>query len=326
MTMLGKVLITAKSVSASPASLQFLRDAGCVVEVKNTPVPLDEAWLIEQARDVDALSFAMEPVSSCLIDAASRLKVIARPGVGYDTVDLAACTRRGIAVTISPVNDQSVSDFAMGLLLAAARNIVPAVHGVQQHGWERFSGTEVWNKTLTIIGLGRIGRGLAKRARGFDMRVLAVSNSRDEAFAAAHGIEYVDLETGLREGDFVSLSAPLTAATQNLINADRLAMMKKGAFLINTARGGLIDVAALAQAVISKHLAGAAVDVLCQQGANSPSPLIAVPGILVTPHMATFSHEAVERVAMATVRAIVAALRGERPQFVVNPEIYAGKG
>jgi phosphoglycerate dehydrogenase-like enzyme len=158
------------------------------------------------------------------------------------------------------------------------------------------------------------------------MRVLAVSNSRDEAFAAAHGIEYVDLETGLREGDFVSLSAPLTAATQNLINADRLAMMKKGSFLINTARGGLIDEAALAQAVISKHLAGAAVDVLCEQGANSPSPLIAVPGILVTPHMATFSHEAVERVAMATVRAIVAALRGERPQFVVNPEIYTGKG
>lgn len=323
MTPLGTVLITARSVSGSAASIRLLQDAGCTVEIKTTPLPFDEAWLIEQARDVDALVFAMEPVSAGLINAARRLKVIARPGVGFDTVDIAACTRRGIAVTIAAVNDQSVADFSFGLLLAAARNIVPAVQGVQQHGWDRFPGTEVWSKTLTIVGLGRIGKGLARRARGFDMRVLAVSEDRDEVFAQANGIRYVDLETGLREGDFVSLHAPLTAATENLINRDSLALMKPGAYLINTARGGMVDEAALAAAVTAGQIAGAAVDVLREQGAQSRSPLINVPGIIVTPHMATFAREAMERVALAAAQSIVAVLRGERPAGTVNPEIYA---
>ena len=322
MKALGKVLITAKSVSGSAASVRLLQDAGCSVDIQSTPLPFDEAWLIEQAREVDALLFAMEPVSASLIDAATRLKVIARPGVGFDTVDIAACTRRGIPVTIAAVNDQSVADFAFALLLAAARNIVPAVQGVQQHGWDRFVGTEVWCKTLTIVGLGRIGKGLARRARGFEMRVLAVSDDRDEAFAAAHGVEYVDLATGLREADFISLHAPLTPKTENLINRDTLVQMKTGAYLINTARGGLVDEAALAAAVTAKQIAGAAVDVLREQGANSRSPLIGVPGIIVTPHMATFAREAMERVALSAAQSIVAVLRGERPSGVVNPEIY----
>lgn len=322
MSSLGKVLITAKSVSSSAAALKLLQDAGCEVAIKNTPLPFDEAWLTEQARQVDALMFAMEPMGARLIEAATRLKVIARPGVGYDTVDVAACTRRGIPVTVAPVNDQSVADFAMGLILASARNLVPACNGVQAHGWDRFTGTEVWRKTLTIVGLGRIGKGLARRARGFDMRVLAVSADRDEAFAALNGVEYVDMEAGLREADFVSLHAPLTAETDGMINRHTLALMKAGAYVINTARGGLIDEAALAEAVLRKQIAGAAVDVLRVQGANSPSPLIGVPGILVTPHMATFAREAMERVAQAAARSVVAVLRGERPADVVNPEIY----
>ena len=325
---LGKAFITAKSVAASERALALLRDAGVEVVVGSTPLPWDEDWLIAQACDTDALVFAMEPVSARLLDAAAgRLKIVARPGVGHDTVDLAAATRNGIAVTIAAgTNDQSVADFALGLLLAATRGIPGAVENVRAHGWERHTGTEAWRKTLAVVGLGRIGRGVARRARGFDMRVLAVSRRRSEdeaAFAAANGVEFASsLDEALAEADFVSLHAPLTPATENLIDARALALMKPGAYLVNTSRGGLVDEPALADAVRSGHLAGAAVDVLRVQGADSPSPLIGVPGILVTPHMATFTRESMERVALAVATSIVAALKGERPPGLVNPAVY----
>jgi phosphoglycerate dehydrogenase-like enzyme len=319
----GKVLVTAKSVSGCEAAVRLMRDAGCEVVIETTPLPFDEAWLIERTRDAAGIVFAMEPVSSRLIEAATALKIIARPGVGHDSVDVAAATRRGIPVTIAAgTNDQSVADFTLGLLLMSTRGLMEGALSVQRHGWERRTGTEVWRKTLAIVGLGRIGQGVARRARGFDMRVLVVSRGRDEAFAAAHGIEYVTLEQALRQADFVSLHAPLTAETENLIDAAALAAMKRGAYLINTSRGGLVDEAALAAAVRAGHLAGAAVDVLRTQGAKSPSPLIGVPGIIVTPHMATFSREAMERVAMSAARSVVAALTGARPSVLVNPEVY----
>lgn len=318
-----KVLITAKSLAGAPAALEILRSAGCEVELKITPAMLDEQALIEHCRDVAALVFTMEPVTSRMIEAAKNLKVIARPAVGYDTVDVAAATQRKIAITIAAgTNDQSVADFTIGLLLTATRGIMDAAQSCQQRKWERVTGTETWNKTLAIVGLGRIGKGVAKRARGFDMRVLAVGRNPDQAFAAAHGVEIVSLETALRIADFVSLHAPLTAETRHLINERTLEWMKRGAYLINTSRGGLIDEPALVAAVRSGHLAGAAVDVLQEQGANSRSPLIGVPGIIVTPHMATFTREAMERVAVSTARSIVAVLNGERPPTVVNREIY----
>jgi phosphoglycerate dehydrogenase-like enzyme len=320
----GKVLITAKSLAGSPEALRILESAGCEVDLRITSTMLDEAALIEHGREADALVFTMEPVTSRLIDAAQKLRVIARPAVGYDTVDLAAATRRKIAVTIAAgTNHQSVADFTMALLLLASRGIIEAANACQQRKWQRATGAEAWRKTLAVIGLGRIGQGVAQRARGFDMRVLAVTRTPNHAFAAANDVELVSLETALRTADFVSLHAPLTAETQDLINERTLGWMKRGAYLINTSRGGLIDERALVEAVRSGHLAGAAVDVLRQQGANSPSPLIGVPGIIVTPHMATYTHEAIERVAISTARSIVAVLSGERPPNVVNPEIYA---
>jgi D-3-phosphoglycerate dehydrogenase len=319
---LGKVLITVKSFLISPQPMKILQDAGCDAVYQDTVWPIDEDLLIEQIREVDALVFGMEPVTRRLLDAAPRLKIIARPGVGYDTVDLAAASAKKIAVTIAPENSESVADFVMGLLLANARGIVEAVSNVRLKHWERVTGAEVWKKTLAIVGLGRIGKGVARRARGFDMRVLAVETYRDEQFAARHGVEFVSLEEALGQADFVSLHTPLTPETANLIDARTIAMMKPGAYLINTARGGLIDEEALAEAVRSGHLAGAAVDVLNVQGAHSNSPLLTTPGIIVTPHMATYSREAQERVAISVARSVVTALRGERPMNVVNPEIY----
>jgi phosphoglycerate dehydrogenase-like enzyme len=318
----GTVLITAKTVQGCEPALRLLREAGCELRIVNTPMPFDEHQIAAQLADVDALVFALEPTTRKLLQSAPRLKIITRPGVGLDTVDIAACTERRIPVTIAAVNDQSVADFTIGLMLDVARGISVAANGVQQHGWERITGGELWRKTLLLVGLGRIGKGVAQRARGFDMKLLAVSRHRDPTFAAHYGIEYVDLEIGLRQADFVSLHAPQTAETENLINAQRLAMLRPDAYLINTARGGLIDEVALAEAVRSGRLAGAAVDVLRVQGANSPSVLIGVPGIIVTPHMAAFSREAVGRVAMLVAQNIITTLAGGRPEGVVNPEIY----
>lgn len=321
MMTLGKVLVTAMSVKGCEPALQFMRDAGCEVQLATTPLPFNETWLLEQTRDVAGLIVAMEPVTPRLLEQACALKIIARPGVGYDTVDMAAATRQGVAVTVAEgANHESVADFTFGLLLMAARGMLPAANGVQQHGWTRVTGTEVWSKTLAIVGLGRIGRAVAKRARGFDMRVLAVGRQQDPAFAEAHGIIDVSLDAALQQADFLSLHAPLTPATEHMIDAAALARMKRGAFLINTSRGGLVDEEALATAVRAGHLAGAAVDVLRTQGADSPSPLIGVPGIIVTPHMATFSRESMERVAMAAARAVVARLRGQVPAGLVNPQ------
>ncbi len=270
---LGKVLITAKSVSGCDRALALLRDAGVEAVVRTTPLPWDEDWLIAQARDVEALVCAMEPVSARLLDAATRLRIIARPGVGHDTVDLAAATRHGVAVTVAAgTNDASVADFTFGLLLAATRGIMPAVESVRSHGWERFTGTEAWRKTLAIVGLGRIGRGVARRARGFDMRVLAVSRTPDDAFAAEHGIEYASFGQAIAEADFVSLHAPLTPETENLIDARALARMKRGAYLINTSRGGLVDEQALADAVTKRPPRRCGGGRAARAGSEQPEP------------------------------------------------------
>jgi phosphoglycerate dehydrogenase-like enzyme len=319
--LLGSVLITAKSVSDSVAAMAYLREAGCVVEVEATKWPVDEEWLIGKSRDKSALVFTMEPVRARLIAAAMNLKVIARPGVGYDTVDMQAASRGGVAVTIAAGgNDQSVADFTLGLLLMAARGIGTAANGVAQGGWDRVIGTEVWKKTLAIVGLGRIGRAVAQRARGFDMRVLVVARHPDREFGAQHGLEFVSLEEALNVADFVSLHAPLTPETADLMNERTLAAMKPGAYLINTSRGGLVDEVALAAAVREGRLAGAAVDVLRKQGVDNGSPLIGVPGIIVTPHMASAGREAMERVALSVAHSVVEVLRGERPTSVVNLE------
>jgi phosphoglycerate dehydrogenase-like enzyme len=319
--MLGKVLITAKSVSGSKPALDYLLESGCAVDVKDTPTPFDERWLSAQVRDVDAAIFAMEPMTDAVLGAAPRLKIIARPGVGYDTVDMAAATRRRIAVTIAAgLNHQSVADFTMALLLAAARGIVPAAGAVQNGRWQRETGTEVWRKTLLLFGFGRIAQAVAQRARGFDMSILIVK--RTPGTDPGSGMMQVTLAEGLERADFVSLHAPLTELTRGVINSSALALMKPSAYLINTARGGLVDEAALAEAVRSGRLAGAAVDVLEQQGDNSGSALIGVPGIIVTPHMATFAREAMGRVALSAAQSVVAALTGQRPAGIVNPEIY----
>lgn len=324
---MAKVLITARSVAGVPSALGLIEAAGHEVVLRTTPAPFDKAWLLDQVRDASALVLAMEPMDAEVIAAARPLRVIARPGVGFDNVDLAAANRAGVVVTVaSGCNDASVADFTFGLMLEAMRHTSVAAAGVRAGRWDRVVGTELWRKTLAVVGLGAVGRGVVRRARGFDMRVLVVTRRRDAALAAREGFDYAELDEALGEADIVSLHLPLNPQTASLFDAARLARMKPGAYLVNTARGGLVDEAALAAAVTSGRLAGAAVDVLQVQGAGSSSVLIGVPGILVTPHMATFTRESMQRVALSAAQSVVDVLAGRRPQHVVNPQAWDGPG
>ena len=319
----GRVLVTAKSVAQSQKAIALMQGAGHEVIVRNTPAPIDGAWLVEQVRNIDALVFAMEPMDAAVIGAANRLKLIARPGVGYDNVDLEAATRNGVIVSIAAgTNDQSVADFTFALILEAMRGVSRASTSVRAHGWERFTGTEAWRKKICVVGLGRIGRGVVKRARGFDMEVLAVCPRPDLDFGREQGVRFCSLDEALAEADIVTLHLPLDHSTRHMINARTLAQMKRGAYLINTSRGGLLDEEAVVQAVRSGHLAGVAVDVLQQQGVGSPSCLIDAEGITVTPHMATFTHESIERVAMSVAESVITALAGRMPRHVINPTAW----
>jgi phosphoglycerate dehydrogenase-like enzyme len=318
---LGKVLVTAESVYSSRDALKYLEEAGCEVTVKRPPSPSEANWLREHVGDFAGLIVAMEPLTREVLQAAHQLKVIARPGVGYDTVDISVASARGIAVTVAAgLNHQSVADFTLGLLLLMARGIGTASADVQRGKWQRETGTEVWCKTLLLFGFGRIGQAVAQRARGFDMRVLVTTRTRIPPETA--GVMPVTLEEGLARADFVSLHAPLTEATKNIINARTLALMKPATYLINTARAGLVDELALASAIRRGALAGAALDAIQNPGANSDSPLIGIPGILITPHMATFAREAMARVALSAVQSVVTVLKGGRPSGLINPEVF----
>jgi D-3-phosphoglycerate dehydrogenase / 2-oxoglutarate reductase len=252
-----------------------------------------------EIADADALIVrSATKVTPELLDKAPRLRVVGRAGVGVDNIDLDECTTRGVLVMSTPGgNAVSVAEHTFALLLGLARQVPRLDKAMHEGKWEKSSaaGTEVRGKTLGLIGLGRIGSEVALRADAFDMRVLGYDPYISESAAREVQVELVPLEKLLAESDFVSLHTALSPATQNLINAETLAKMKKGARVINAARGELIDEAALAEALKSGHLAGAALDVFVEEPPKN-SPLTSLPNIVATPHVAGSTAEAQEEV------------------------------
>jgi D-3-phosphoglycerate dehydrogenase / 2-oxoglutarate reductase len=252
-----------------------------------------------EIADADALIVrSATKVTAELLQNAPRLKVVGRAGVGVDNIDLDAATTRGVLVMSTPGgNAVSVAEHTFALLLALARQVPKLDKAMHEGRWEKSSaaGTEVRGKTLGLIGLGRIGSEVALRAGAFDMRVLGYDPYISEAAAKQVQVELVPLEKLLAESDFVSLHTGLSPATQNLINASTLAKMKKGARLLNTARGELVDEAALAEALKSGKLAGAALDVFAEEPPKN-SPLLEFPNVIATPHVAGSTKEAQEEV------------------------------
>ncbi|HJO69036.1 MAG TPA: phosphoglycerate dehydrogenase [Rhodospirillales bacterium] len=263
-----------------------------------------------------------EPYSEAVLAAADSLRAIARFGVGYDRVDLAAASARGIVVTGAfGTNHDAVADRAFGFMAALANNLFDEDVAMKAGRWEQRLHATLWQATTGIIGLGRIGQALARRCAGFEMRVLACETKPDAAFVKEFGIELVSLETLLRESDFVSVNAPLAPATEGLLSRERLALMKPSAYLINTSRGGLIDEEALAEVLRERRIAGAGLEVFRREPLID-SPLTALDNVLLAPHSATQTRESAEMTADVCIDCILAVARGESPkaEYVLNPE------
>jgi lactate dehydrogenase-like 2-hydroxyacid dehydrogenase len=253
---------------------------------------------------------------------ARQLKLISRWGVGYDAIDIPAATDHGIVVAYTPgLLNETVADFAFALLLSTARRVHLGYASMLRGEWQGAWGHDVFGKTLGIIGCGRIGQAMARRGAGFNMRVLAHDICPDPAVSQL-GVRYVSLEELLAESDFVSLHAALTPANGGLLGEQQLRRMKRTAYLINTARGALIDDTALGRALQEGWIAGAALDAFTVEPRPANHPLRTAPNVLLTPHLASFARETGERVSATAAQAIIDCMHGHKPQFVVNPQVF----
>lgn len=319
-----QVLITARSVVEVGAEpLARLRQAGVEIIQTSGERPLRDAELAELVGAIDGIIAGVDQVGPLTLQrAVPRLKVVARNGVGIDTVDVSTATHLGIVVTNAPgVNTEGVADLVFGLMIGVARHLVEADRSVRDSQWVRVLGTELYGRCLGLVGFGRIAQAVARRAGGFEMRVLAVDTVPDEAVARRLGVQLTSLDAVLAEGDFVSIHVPLAADTRQLIGEPQLRRMRPTAYLINTARGGIVDEAALARALQGGWIAGAACDVF-EQEPPVGSPLLAAPRLLLTPHIGAHTTEAAMRGAEVAVENLLTALRGERPPNEVNPEVF----
>jgi len=291
-------------------------------------VPAPREVLLEEAGEVDGLlSLLTDTIDVELMDAAPKLKVVSNYAIGYDNVDVEAATERGIMVCHTPgVLTDTTADFAFALLACVARRLVEASEYVREGRWKTWGpmlclGYDLHGATLGLVGLGRIGSGVAKRATGFDMRILYHDVSRQPSREEELGLTYVDLETLLRESDFVSLHTPLTPETHHMMDREQFTMMKSTAILINTSRGQVVDQKALYEALVSGGIAGAGLDVTDPEPILRDDPLLTLDNCVVVPHIASAS--VATRTMMATMAAenLIAALQGRMPRNPVNPEV-----
>ncbi|HSB68908.1 MAG TPA: phosphoglycerate dehydrogenase [Candidatus Methylomirabilis sp.] len=317
-----RVLITSIFLRPGDEVDRRLREAGLEPVYHPLTGRRTEEELIDLLRGVEGVIVSMDPFTARVLATAPQLKVISRTGVGYDAVDLAAATAQGILVTTTPgVNRHAVAELAMALMLCCARRMGENLAEVRRGGWTRHEGVDLAGKTLGIVGLGTIGKEVAQRAHAFEMRILAHDLVQDLQFAEALRIGYAPLDHLLRESDFVSLHLFLTDATRHLINAERLALMKPTAFLINTARGGIVDTAALCRALQEKRIAGAALDVVEGEPLAADSPLRDLDNVYLTPHVGGATADARRHAGAMAAENLIRALRGECPQGLVNPQV-----
>jgi phosphoglycerate dehydrogenase-like enzyme len=320
-----KILVTARACDqvGQPAT-DLLRKAGCDVIPSPKFGPLSAEEVLKQLDGIDAVLASADKYTAAVLEsaAAAKLKAISRWGVGFDSIDLAAANRLGIVVAYTPgMLDGAVADFAFALLFAVARRVHEGHLSMRAGEWTVTWGHDVSSKTLGIIGCGRIGLAVAKRASGFNMPLLGhdVVHNRE---AEKMGVRFVPLEELLAESDFVSLHCALTPQNRGLIGEAQLRRMKPTAYLINTARGALVEEAALVRAVTEGWIAGAAVDAFSTEPLPKDHPLRAAPNVLLTPHQAFNGRETGERVSIAAAQALVDLMNGKKPQWIVNNDVF----
>ena len=320
----GRVLININQLNGREASyLQRLRDADLELIMNTRGRLLTEEELIAALPGVSATMAGGEPYTERVFTSAPDLRLVSRFGVGYDQVDVAAATRNDTVVTIGPgTNHEAVADYAFGLMIGLACEMLPNHNLTASGGWSQSFHPGLWGRTVGIVGLGRIGRALAERCQGFRMRIVAHDPVPDHTYAAAHDIELLPLHDLLRRCDFVSMHAPLTLDTRNLIGAAEFALMKPTAYIINTARGALIDEHALYGALVDRKIAGAGIDAFASE-APIGSPLLTLDNVFLSPHAAGMDAKSEAAMANRCIDHILALLIGQSPPSadVLNPEV-----
>jgi glyoxylate reductase len=323
--MMGRVYVTR---TIAPEAIEMLR-ADHEVEIWPEDRAIPRPTLLQKVADADALlCIISERIDDEVLARAPRLRIVANMAVGYDNVDVAACTRRVVIATNTPgVLTETTADLTFGLIIAVGRQLMAAERFVRQGQWKTwepslFIGRDVHHATLGIVGLGRIGAELAKRARGFDMRVLYAGRQRKPDLEAQLGVEFATLDDLLAQSDYVSINVALTPETRKLIGAAQLARMRPEAFLINAARGPIVDTEALYEACRSGRIAGAALDVTDPEPLPADHPLVGRDDVIVIPHIG--SNTLATRVKMGRMCSenLLAALRGERMPWVIDPSVY----
>ena len=315
-----KILITSTSFKPDSNSLcmQKLRSFADSLVFNPVGKPLSEDELIPLLSDCDGCIAGVDPFSAKVLANVPNLKVISRYGVGVDQVDIPAAKAKNIVVCNTPgANSQAVADLTIALLLCVARHVPILDRKTREGQWPRSTGMELYGKTIGILGLGAIGRGVAKRAGGFSMKILAYDPFIDRNYAASNGIIPADFDTVTQEADFLCLHMPLTAETRRIISADVMKAMKKGAVIVNTARGGLIDEGAAYELLVSGHLGGMGLDVF-ETEPPPKSPLFELENVVLTPHTASHTKEATEAMAEVSVQNLIDVLSGKACPNIVH--------
>jgi D-3-phosphoglycerate dehydrogenase / 2-oxoglutarate reductase len=322
---MSRVLVAPATLAGIDGSfLKILRDAGFEPVFPRFVRQLTEDEIIAELSGIKAALAGSEPYTPRVLAANPQLRVIARAGVGYDAVDTAAASERGMVVTITPgANQDSVAEQTFAMMLALAKSLIPEHLATKAGKWPRQANLPLRGRTLGIAGLGRIGKAVAVRGACFGMKLLAYEPYPDQQFLVQHKITLVKLEKLLADADYLSLHVPLTPESKHLINKKSLAMMKPTAFLLNTARGGLVSEVDLIDALKRKVIAGAALDVF-ELEPPPHSELFELDNVVLTPHVAGVDLQSRDDMAESAARAIVDLSRGEWPaEKIVNPEVRA---
>ena len=309
--------------NAGPEPRRLLQEGGATLAEVHLDRALRVDELIEALPGVVGTIAGNERYTEEVFVASPELRVVSRWGIGVDTVDLGAATRHGVVVTNTPrLTANGVADYTFALMLACARRVVEADRVVRENQWRELRGFDVWQQCLGIVGFGTIGQAVARRARGFEMRILAYDPAPNEAAAQELGVELVSLEYLLQQADFVTLHATVTDSSRGMMDAHALSLMKPTAFLLNMGRGALVDEAALVAALQSGALAGAALDVHSAEPPGPDYPLAKLDNCLLSPHTASMSRGTIAAVSRRAALNLLEVLDGGRPEFVVNPEVY----
>ncbi len=322
-----RILLTTTSFQDTPGPHHdLLKQTGW--EVINARGPLNEADTLKLVGDVDGYICGDDAITRRVLEKAlPRLAVISKYGIGVDKIDVKSATEFKIPVLFTPgVNHTTVAEHTFLLLLALEKNLLFHTDSTRAGGWKRRTGHELLDQTIGIVGLGRIGKEVAVRARAFGMRVIGFDVYWDAAFAAAHGVaRAATLDEVYAAADYLSLHTNLTPETRDLVNAASIAKMKPGVIVLNCARGEIVNTADLAAALQSGRVAGYGADVLDREPPPPDHPLLRLPNCVITPHVASRTAESVVRQAVASVKNLILALRGEKPLAQVNPEVGTRK-